>query len=238
MEKHILERVLGDIAFFSFLCSHMFPSRKISWSCIKLFFWDQKMIIKKKKQGITNTLALPIDKMLYIYILCPHFEHQKNSYQSKQSTHSHQRKGVIIQNLPVPAWHGAFCLRGSHSGEGSFGWTSTHVGTMVRIRNSISIISKYYKYSMHDFVIATILESFWILTCRRSNSNSNLFLVVCLAPFECFCLYVFLKFLFIFPMVYIYIYIYNFILFFYLYFVVNLSNESTFIDIFLIEWKI
>jgi hypothetical protein len=33
----------------------------------------------------------------------------------------------------------------------------------------------------------------------------------------------------------VYIYIYNFILFFYLYFVVNLSNESTFIDIFLIE---
>ncbi len=24
------------------------------------------------KQGITNTLALPIDKMLYIYLLCPH----------------------------------------------------------------------------------------------------------------------------------------------------------------------
>jgi hypothetical protein len=32
----------------------------------------------KKKQGITNTLALPIDKMLYIYLLRPHSEHQKN----------------------------------------------------------------------------------------------------------------------------------------------------------------
>jgi hypothetical protein len=29
------------------------------------------------KQGIINTLALPIDKMLYIYLLCPHSEHQK-----------------------------------------------------------------------------------------------------------------------------------------------------------------
>jgi hypothetical protein len=42
-------------------------------------------------QGIKNTLALPIDKMLYIYLLCPHSEHQKNSFQSKQSKHFHQR---------------------------------------------------------------------------------------------------------------------------------------------------
>jgi hypothetical protein len=33
------------------------------------------------KQGITYTLALPIDKMLYIHLLCPHFEHQKNPFQ-------------------------------------------------------------------------------------------------------------------------------------------------------------
>jgi hypothetical protein len=31
------------------------------------------------QQGITNTLALPIGKMLYIYLLCPHSEHQKKS---------------------------------------------------------------------------------------------------------------------------------------------------------------
>jgi hypothetical protein len=39
------------------------------------------------KQGITNTLALPIDKMLYIYLLCPHSQHQNNPFQSKQSKH-------------------------------------------------------------------------------------------------------------------------------------------------------
>jgi hypothetical protein len=44
-----------------------------------------------EKQGITNTLALPIDKMLYIYLLCPHSECQKNPFQSKQSKHFHQR---------------------------------------------------------------------------------------------------------------------------------------------------
>jgi len=27
------------------------------------------------KQGITNMLALPVDKMLYIYLLCPHSEY-------------------------------------------------------------------------------------------------------------------------------------------------------------------
>jgi hypothetical protein len=43
------------------------------------------------KQVITNKLALPIDKMLYIYILCPHLEHQNNPFQSKQSKHFHQR---------------------------------------------------------------------------------------------------------------------------------------------------
>jgi hypothetical protein len=43
------------------------------------------------KQGITNTLALSIDKMLYIYLLCPHSEDPKNPFQSKQSKHFHQR---------------------------------------------------------------------------------------------------------------------------------------------------
>ncbi len=45
----------------------------------------------EKKQGITNTLALPIDKMLYIYLLCPHSDHQKSPFQSKESKHFHQR---------------------------------------------------------------------------------------------------------------------------------------------------
>jgi hypothetical protein len=31
------------------------------------------------EQGITNTLALPMDKMLYIYMLCPHSEHPEKS---------------------------------------------------------------------------------------------------------------------------------------------------------------
>jgi hypothetical protein len=38
---------------------------------------------EQEKHGITNLLALPINKMLYIYPLCPHFEHQKNPFQSK-----------------------------------------------------------------------------------------------------------------------------------------------------------
>jgi len=37
--------------------------------------WDSK---KVNKQGVTNTLALPINKMSYIYLLCPHSEQQKN----------------------------------------------------------------------------------------------------------------------------------------------------------------
>jgi hypothetical protein len=43
------------------------------------------------ERGITNTLALPIDNMLYIYLLCPQSEHQKNPFWSKQSKHFHQR---------------------------------------------------------------------------------------------------------------------------------------------------
>ncbi len=31
------------------------------------------------EQGITNTLALPMDKMLYIYLLCSHSEHPEKS---------------------------------------------------------------------------------------------------------------------------------------------------------------
>jgi hypothetical protein len=42
-------------------------------------------------KAITNTWALLIDKMLYIYVLCPHSEHQNNPFQSKQFKHFHQR---------------------------------------------------------------------------------------------------------------------------------------------------
>jgi hypothetical protein len=48
-------------------------------------------LVCSNKQGITNTLALPIDKMLYIYVLCPHSEHQQIPFQSKQSKHFHQK---------------------------------------------------------------------------------------------------------------------------------------------------
>jgi hypothetical protein len=34
--------------------------------------------------------------MLYIYLLCPHSEHQKNLFQSKQSKHFHQRNWFIL----------------------------------------------------------------------------------------------------------------------------------------------
>ncbi len=43
------------------------------------------------KQGITNTLTLPIDKMLYLYFLCPQSEHQNNPCQSKQSKHFNEK---------------------------------------------------------------------------------------------------------------------------------------------------
>ncbi len=55
------------------------PNTGVNWTYVQL------------TQGIKNTLALPIDKMLYIYVLCPHSEHQKNTFQSKQSKHFHQR---------------------------------------------------------------------------------------------------------------------------------------------------
>ncbi len=53
------------------------------------------------KQGITNTVALPIDKMLFIYLLCPHFEHQNNVCQSKQFKHLPQRNQFIGWSEPA-----------------------------------------------------------------------------------------------------------------------------------------
>jgi hypothetical protein len=41
-------------------------------------------------------LALPIAKMLYIYLLCPHSEHPKNPFQSEQSKHFHPKKPVHL----------------------------------------------------------------------------------------------------------------------------------------------
>jgi len=63
------------------------------------------MPVSKKKQDITNTLALPINKMLYIYLLCSHSENQKNPFQSKQSKHFHQRNArsdPAPMTAPVP----------------------------------------------------------------------------------------------------------------------------------------
>jgi len=59
---------------------------KIEDDGIQYYIW-----FLKKKQGITNALALPIIKMLYIYLLCSHSEHQKNPFQSKQSKNFDQR---------------------------------------------------------------------------------------------------------------------------------------------------
>jgi hypothetical protein len=46
------------------------------------FFSCQKCGNKynEQKQGITNRLALPIEKLLYIYLLCPH-QHSKHFHQ-------------------------------------------------------------------------------------------------------------------------------------------------------------
>jgi hypothetical protein len=41
--------------------------------------------LDKEKQDITNTLALPIDKKLYIYLLCPHSEHQNKIHSNLNS---------------------------------------------------------------------------------------------------------------------------------------------------------
>jgi hypothetical protein len=43
------------------------------------------------QQGIANSVAVPIDKMLYIYLVCPHSKHPKNPFQSKQSKHFHPK---------------------------------------------------------------------------------------------------------------------------------------------------
>jgi hypothetical protein len=49
------------------------------------------------KQSITNTLALPIDKMMYIYLLCQvhTLNTKKIPFQSKQSKHFHQRNQLL-----------------------------------------------------------------------------------------------------------------------------------------------
>jgi len=99
-------------------------------------------------------------------------------------------------------------------------------------------------------VIVTIPESFRIIICHRSNSNSEsfFFFVVYLAPFQCFYLFVFCCFSHIFSMFLSDCILLLFLTFFsmflsvcillffshffnafvYLYLVVNLSNELDF----------
>ncbi len=58
--------------------------------------WNKakEQVRREIEQGITNMLALPVDKM-YTYLLCPQSEHQNNLFQSKQSKHFHQRNQFI-----------------------------------------------------------------------------------------------------------------------------------------------
>jgi hypothetical protein len=59
--------------------------------------------------GITNMLALPLDKMLYIYLLFPHSEHQKirsnlNSLNSftKETSSNKVKLAKVGSNAIVP----------------------------------------------------------------------------------------------------------------------------------------
>ncbi len=64
---------------------------KTKCSAILYYYYEEPLV--DVKQGITNTLALPIDKMLDIYLLCPHSEYQKIPFQSK---HFHPKKLVHL----------------------------------------------------------------------------------------------------------------------------------------------
>jgi hypothetical protein len=52
-------------------------------------------------------LAVPIDNMLYIYLLCPHSEHQNNPFQSKQSGSIKAKLPKVGSNAIVPVPVGA-----------------------------------------------------------------------------------------------------------------------------------
>jgi len=55
----------------------------------------------KKNQGITNTLALPIDKMLYIYLLCSHSEHQNKIHSNLNSLNTFTKETGSANMKPV-----------------------------------------------------------------------------------------------------------------------------------------
>jgi hypothetical protein len=61
--------------------------------CETYFLCELVTSLKGKGTRTTSQTRWPcqIDHMLYIYILCPHSEHQNNPFQSKKSKHFHQR---------------------------------------------------------------------------------------------------------------------------------------------------
>jgi hypothetical protein len=75
-----------------------------------------------QNKASTYTLALPIDNMLYIYLLCPHFEHQKNPFQpnslnafTKKTGSNNVKLTKVGSNaiVPVPVGAGPNKERGS-----------------------------------------------------------------------------------------------------------------------------
>jgi hypothetical protein len=79
------------------------PTRLIHqhyWSFIQAIIDVRTLKPLRMKQGITNTRALPIDKMLYIYQLCPHSEHQKKIHSNLNSLNTFTQK-IGLSNVKL-----------------------------------------------------------------------------------------------------------------------------------------
>jgi hypothetical protein len=98
------------------------------------------------KQGITNTLALPIDKMLYIYLLCPHSKHQKKHRRMKKGCNfwaifsnkvlqppwGEKRTQLSFPNMiPQKSWHVSLQNLGPICPQGIMFWAQIPWGNMV-----------------------------------------------------------------------------------------------------------
>ncbi len=79
--------------------SHLFSKLNLSCHDGKAFSTYEKDVMVK--QGITNMLALPIDKMLYIYLVCPHSEHKKKIHFNLNSLNAFTKKIDSCNVKPV-----------------------------------------------------------------------------------------------------------------------------------------
>ncbi len=122
------------------------------------------------KQGITNKTALPIDKMLYIHLLCPHSEHQKicsdlNSLNTftKETVSNKVKRPKVGSNAIVRVPVGAGPNKTNKPLSLVVGYLNRYLSLRILLKFLISIKYKYYNWNRLAMYLVGLQGNYWTI---------------------------------------------------------------------------